>query len=146
MITNINKLKSILERNRLRPTYQRLKVMEYLEKGIDTHPTAQAIFEAVVSKVPTISLTTVYNTLDILVKNNIVRELTITGTETRYDITTASHHHFLCRECGRIYDIDIPCQISEKRSVNGHQIDEIHGYFKGICKNCLSVNKKSKHK
>ncbi len=142
MITNMTKYKKILEENGLKPTYQRIKVMEYLDKHIDTHPTAEVIFEAIVDKIPTMSLTTVYNTLDALVKKKIVCEITITGTETRYDIIASPHHHFLCKKCGHIYDINITCPQAGRHSIDNHRIDETHGYFKGVCRDCLSKSTK----
>jgi len=47
------------------------------------------------------------------------------------------HHHFYCKRCGNIVDIDLKCPNIEKMKQFGHEVEEIHGYIKGICKNCL---------
>lgn len=146
VISNMERLKNILKEKGLKPTYQRLKILEYLNKHAHRHPTVEMIYEALVGRIPTISMTTIYNTLNAFLEKNIASAVTITGTELRYDITTKSHHHFLCKKCGEIIDVDVKCPIIEKQEVKGHKIDEIHGYFKGVCKNCLSKRQhRTKH-
>lgn len=92
------------------------------------------------------SMTTIYNALNAFVKKGLVCTVTITGTEIRYDPTISPHHHFLCKECGKILDINIECPVGEKKETHGHKIEEVHGYFKGLCKDCLTkANAKAKH-
>lgn len=142
MITNTNKFKQVLQKVGLKPTYQRLRILEYLEKH-EVHPTVEMIYHALLPEIPTISKTTIYNTLNALVEKGIIHALTITGTETRYDYKSFPHHHFLCKRCGKVIDIDIQCPYLEKRELGGHKIEELHGYFKGICKECLRKKGKS---
>ena len=132
-------LKERLLEKGLKPTFQRLKVLEYMDKHKKSHPTAEMIYEAISPEIPTISITTVYNTLNAFLEKGLVSAETITGTEIRYDLSTTSHHHFLCEKCGAILDIDIRCPFIDRKidTVNGHKIIEVHGYFKGICKDCL---------
>ena len=138
MITNMKSLKSILEEKGIKPTYQRLKVFEYMNKNTINHPTVEMIYERLLKDIPTISMTTVYNTLSVFLEKGLVSAITITGTEMRYDFNTVSHHHFLCKHCGQIIDIEVTCPFSEgKKSNHGHRVEEVHGYFKGICKDCL---------
>jgi len=132
-----------LESKDLKPTYQRLKVLEYLHKHRNNHPTAETIYHALVGKIPTISVTTIYNTLNILLKKGLVSAETITGSEIHYDSVTDPHHHFLCVKCGKIVDIDIKCPFvqGKRKTVNGHRIKEVHGYFKGLCRDCYKKEK-----
>ena|SRR6056297_3405785 len=134
-------LKKKLDERGIKPTFQRLSILQYLEKNHE-HPTADMIYEYIREEVPTISKTTVYNTVHTFLENGIIGELSITGQESRYDIETESHHHFLCKKCGRIYDIEIQCphSLPEKEMVKGHAVEEVHGYFKGTCKKCLEKN------
>jgi Fur family peroxide stress response transcriptional regulator len=147
-ITNMQRLKKLLKDKGLKPTYQRLKVLEYLDKHLNTHPTVEMIYEKLLRRIPTLSMTTIYNTLGAFLERGLVSAETITGTEIRYDLITEPHHHFLCKECGNIIDIDVKCSIAERKTkaINGHMIEEVHGYFKGICRECLKQgNKKNKH-
>ena len=133
--------KKLLEERKLKPTYQRLRILEYLEEH-ENHPTVEMIYEVLVKEIPTISKTTIYNTLNALLEKGIIHAITITGTETRYAFKNFPHHHFLCRRCGRVIDIDIKCPYLEKKEFDGYKIEEIHGYFKGICKECLKKKDK----
>ncbi len=128
--------KNILIEKGIKPTFQRIKILEYLDKH-DEHPTVDMIYASLFKKVPTLSKTTVYNTLDIFRKHDLVRVLTITESELRYEYFHECHHHFYCRSCGKILDLNVNCSYQENMMAEGHKIEEIHGYFKGICRNCL---------
>ncbi len=143
IIPKIEKLKTMLVNAGLRPTFQRLKVLEHIIKHQYAHPTAEKIYESLHKELPVISLATVYNTMNSFYKRGLLTALTITGAEIRYDQNTESHHHFLCLKCGRLYDIDVKCPLtlSKKKLIKGHKIQEVHGYFKGICKDCLKGSK-----
>jgi len=145
MITNLEYLKQLLSDKNIKPTYIRLRVLDYLEKN-NRHPTAEAIYKALVEKIPTISRTSVYNTLNIFYEKGLVTPLFITGLKARYDYNISPHHHFLCEECGRIIDLNIECNYFKKGNVRGHRINELHGYFKGICCDCLKREKAEKKK
>jgi len=138
-------LKNKLLAKGIKPTYQRLRILEYLEQ-YHNHPTVDMIYAAIVKRIPTISKTTVYNTLKLFIQHNLVTELTITGHEIRYDIKDQGHHHFLCKKCGKIYDVTLNCpyEQGEVDSVQGHKIEETHGYFRGICLECMKKNKSKK--
>jgi len=147
MITNTKILKNMLKEKGIKPTFQRLKILEYLSNNLNNHPTVEMVYEKLLKDIPTLSLTTVYNTLNNFLEKGLVFGVTITGTEVRYDFDTKYHHHFLCKECSQIMDIDLKCAYAkgENRAVSGHRIDEVHGYFKGICKDCSkNVGKKPK--
>jgi len=138
MITNMEELKALLKEKGIKPTYQRLKILEYFSNNLNNHPTVEMVYEKLLKEIPTLSLTTVYNTLNNFLEKRLVFGVTITGTEVRYDFNTDYHHHFLCKKCGQIIDIDLKCAYAEgeKRIISGHRIEEVHGYFKGICKDC----------
>lgn len=120
----------------IKPTFQRIKILEYLDKN-HNHPTVEMIYSALYKKVPTLSKTTVYNTLDILRKHGLVTILASTELEARYEYNFDSHHHFICRVCGKIIDIHVKCSFVKKLEAEGHKIEEVLGNFKGVCKECL---------
>jgi len=139
MNTNLKPLQIILQEKNIKPTFVRLKILSYLESN-RTHPEAEKIFKAIKKEIPTISLTTIYNTLDIFRLKGLVRPLFITGTEVRYDRDTSFHGHFFCEKCGRISNLDFEYDGLKKESVDGNKITEVHGYFKGVCKDCINNN------
>ena len=132
----LEKYVKILKENNLKVTPQRLIVLKYLGEHF-THPTTDQIYKDLKTNNPSLSKTTVYNALEVLEKNGIIQSITISGSELRYDFKHGMHHHFLCKKCSRIIDIDIKCPVGEKKQTHGHKVEEVHGYFKGLCKDCL---------
>jgi Fe2+ or Zn2+ uptake regulation protein len=136
MNTNKGELKHLLESKGVKATVQRLEILEYIADN-KKHPTADQVYREMVKRMPMLSKTTVYNTLNKLTETGLLIPLAITGTEIRFDSTLESHHHFLCDKCGVIMDIDIKCPVCGRGTVNGNKVREIHGYFKGTCRKCL---------
>ncbi|MFP4548042.1 MAG: Fur family transcriptional regulator [Fidelibacterota bacterium] len=130
--------KDILLKKGLKPTYQRIAIYDFLDKN-RIHPTVDKIYAMLYPDIPTISKTTIYNTLKLFMKKNLVKGLTIGGAEKHYDVNVTPHHHFYCCKCGRVFDIDIHCPFynNKQAMVDGNLVQEIHGYFKGTCKNCI---------
>lgn len=141
-ISNTDRLKEQIASNGLKPTYQRIVILDYLNNHKTEHLTAEKIHEGLIKRMPMLSLTTVYNTLSSFLKAGLVSAITITGTEVRYDPICTPHHHFLCRACGQIIDVDVRCPIANRKIINGCRIEEVHGYFKGLCKECVSKRRK----
>jgi len=125
-----------LKEKDLKATPQRLEILKYLDEH-RTHPTVDEIYKKLKKNNPSLSKTTVYNSVEALDENGVIQSITITGNEIRYDFKKEMHHHFLCKKCGEIIDIDITCPNLGKILECGHQVDEVHGYFKGTCSKCL---------
>jgi Fe2+ or Zn2+ uptake regulation protein len=130
-----------LKEKGIRVTPQRVEVLKILS-GNDRHLSAEEIYERLKLTMPAVSLATVYTVLELLKENNMVREMNIRASKACFDIRVDRHHHFLCRSCGKIFDIDIhPCPALKQGEVKGHRIEELHGYFYGLCKHCRSDRK-----
>lgn len=130
----------LLKENSIKITSQRLEILRYLDEH-RIHPTADQIFTELKEKNPSLSKTTVYNSVEKLRDHGLIQSITISGSELRYDFKHGMHHHFLCKKCGRIADIDVECPNLGKMLDCGHNVEEVHGYFKGICKKCLTKEK-----
>ena len=121
----------------IRPSYQRIKVLEYLyQKG--GHPTVDKIFRALSPDIPSLSKVTIYNTLHTFVEAGLARVVDIDDTEMRYDITLSNHGHFLCKACGTIFNFEVNIDQIPIEGLNQFEITEKNIYFKGLCPNCLS--------
>jgi len=130
----------ILKDHSLKITSPRLEILKYLDEH-HTHPNVEEIYSTLKKKYPSLSRTTVYNSLEALKNNKIVQSLTISGSELRYDINEGLHHHFICTHCRSIFDIAISCPNMDRTILGGHHVEEVQGYFKGICKNCQTKQK-----
>ena len=124
----------------LRPSMQRLAIYKYMATH-PTHPTADEIFEALREEIPTLSKTTVYNTLKLFVEHRVVDEVFIDRTSERFDGNTELHAHFLCNSCGAIIDTPIAApEMINSATPEGVQLDKTQLLYFGTCKNCLEAN------
>jgi Fe2+ or Zn2+ uptake regulation protein len=127
----------ILKNHKIKVTPQRLIITKYLDET-DQHPTAYQIYSDLKKDNPSFSKTTVYNTLEILKNHKLVQVLSISETEMRYEFSDKHHHHFLCRNCGKLFDLEMACPFLENMLHGVHKVEEVHGYFKGVCSTCIS--------
>ena len=88
-----------------RITPQRLAICKLVLSSKD-HPTAEQIYEKVKKTYPTISLATVYFTLDLLRTLGLLQELGFSDRSSRYDPNTSPHINIICPKCGEIYDYE----------------------------------------
>lgn len=122
----------------IKPSPQRLEIMKYL-MAHHTHPTVDEVYSALSRKMPTLSLTTVYNTLRMFADHKVAQMLTIDDHRVCYDGETHPHVHFFCRRCGKVFDmpgaaapaVDGGCMM------DGMHVDEVQLYYKGLCADCL---------
>jgi len=126
----------------IKPTYQRIAILGFLQNN-RTHPTIKSLHYSLIKAIPTLSKTTLYSTLELFAAKGLVTPLTIDRSEVRYDGLASSHHHFFCERCGRIIDVDVSCVNGRRGEIDGHRIREVHGYFKGICKDCVKQTYKT---
>nr|WP_312577552.1 Fur family transcriptional regulator [Sedimentibacter sp.] len=125
-----------LKLKKVRLSHQRLKVLEYLVLN-QCHPTVEQIYIGLHHDVPTLSKTTVYNTLNSLTDAGLVRVINIEDNETRYDIRTENHGHFKCESCKSIYDFDVDIDSINTHDLKGFTVKDKNVYFKGICPDCI---------
>ncbi|MGR6836926.1 Fur family transcriptional regulator [Syntrophomonas erecta] len=133
---NTRKIEQLLRMNGIRPSHHRMKVYEYLIENRN-HPNVDMIYRELIKDIPTLSKTTLYNTLDLFLQKGIVQLITINENEMRYDADTSVHGHFKCNTCGIIYDIRLREPLADFESLNNFQVSESHLYFRGICPACL---------
>ena len=128
----------LLEHN-IKPSMQRIAIMEYLMDN-PIHPSADDIYTALSPSMPTLSKTTVYNTLKLFVEHGAALMLTIDEKNACFDSETSLHAHFLCKKCGKIYDLPFSGETKqvERIDMNGFFIEEIHQYYKGVCPACAA--------
>ena len=88
-------------------TPQRLAVFRHLAAG-HRHPSAEELYATLRREMPTLSLATVYKTLDALARIGAVRRVSWAGARSRWDTGLESHHHLVCIECGSVSDVRDP--------------------------------------
>ena len=112
-----------------RNTIQRALVLEAVQ-SLHEHPTSADVYEAVRAKHPNISRATVYRNLGVLADKGEVLRVEVAGGADRYDFFNEPHYHARCRQCGMIFDVDMPYRSdltedvidSHGFKIEGHQI------------------------
>ena len=137
MVVKERKAYKRLEDCGLRPSVQRLLIMDYLLCH-NTHPTVDEVYRELSRKCPTLSKTTVYNTLRLLSENKAAQMITIDEHRVCYDGITVPHAHFYCKKCGKIIDleqVEAP-SLTAGSNLGGNIVDEVQLYYKGLCAGC----------
>jgi Fe2+ or Zn2+ uptake regulation protein len=125
-----------LKQYSIKPSVQRTAVMDYLMNN-RTHPTIDEIYLALVPNMPTLSKTTVYNTLDLFVEKGAVRSLILDEKNSRYDIDISAHAHFICRSCGKVHDIfNLEASKFQLPINSKFSIDAVEISYMGFCEEC----------
>lgn len=129
------KIAEQLSNSGVKPSIARIHIYNYLLKS-KNHPTVDTIYSDLISEIPTLSKTTVYNTLKVFMEANLVKALNLYENEKRYDIIDDNHSHFVCEKCDKIYDI--PYEDTDLLPVgyNDFKIKEKQILLKGICGKC----------
>lgn len=137
--TKTDMLTSALKNAGLRLTLQRIAICELLA-ATDKHPTAQEIHEALKPKYPTLSLATVYNTLETLVDLGVINSLGSAGDDAvHYDADTSPHVNLACTSCHRVIDlpsINVQALKNEVAQSSGYQIQGARVLYYGLCPDC----------
>ena len=118
-----------------RVTRQRLAVFSFLD-GNETHPTVDDIHAGVLNEFPSISLATVYRSVESLVDVGLVKPIHLGHAATRFDAVTEEHGHFRCISCNDIVDVPV-----DQSPVAKGKLDTFEGLgstveFYGFCSTC----------
>ena len=95
---------AVLRDRGIQPSAQRMVIAEFV-LGTEAHPSAEQVFAAVKPRLPVVSRATVYNTLNLLVKKGLLRELVLAPGKIVFDPFLEAHHHFIDESTGQIHDV-----------------------------------------
>ncbi|HEY5910199.1 MAG TPA: transcriptional repressor [Verrucomicrobiae bacterium] len=118
-------------------TPQRHRVYAVLLAKRD-HPTAEQVFIRAKHEMPEISLATVYNCLDALVKCGLARQVTVERGPTRFCPNMQEHCHFYCDGCHGIFDISLPAQMGTAMP-RGFRAERFEVTIRGRCPACANL-------
>lgn len=103
-----------------------------------THPNAEAIYKILQPNYPSMSLATVYKTMEIFAKIGVVQVLQCAEDAHRYDYNTTPHAHIRCEKCNRVIDIDMDQEGLRQQAAeqSGFVVNGVSISFVGICPEC----------
>jgi Fe2+ or Zn2+ uptake regulation protein len=124
-------------------TPQRQHVYNVLLEKRD-HPTVEEVFIRSKHCMPDISMATVYNCLDALVKCGLVRHVNLDRSATRYCPNMKEHCHFYCDSCGGIYDVDLMADANPAglQIPDGFRVKHLDISIRGLCRDCSNKEQK----
>ena len=123
----------------LKMTHQRTEVFKELTLAED-HPSAEIIYSRLKKRLPTLSVDTVYRTLNTLEKQGLISKVQTVESQARYEINNDHHHHLICDNCHQIIDFvwrgfddyPLPDEISDWGRIKHKKI-----ILHGLCNKCL---------
>lgn len=129
---------AVCRREGIKLTYQRMEIFRETA-STEEHPDAETIYHRIRERLPTVSLDTVYRTMYLLEKLNLISRVNILCERTRFDANTSPHHHFVCSKCGRLKDFystglddfQIPTEVQSWGVVKS-----VHLELRGVCSAC----------
>ena len=113
--------------------------MHRLLRNRNRHLSAEELLSEASEQLPGVSLPTVYSTLELFEQLGIVRRVNGGGGTLLWDTRAGAHHHMICRNCGRIEDMDTPLDLEGARrsaARAGFQPDRAEVVVSGLCADC----------
>jgi Fe2+ or Zn2+ uptake regulation protein len=134
-------LEEALRERGLRVTPQRVLIHRAVRE-LDRHVTADEVLAAVSERLPNASLPTVYSTLELLEELGMVRRLAARSGAALYDPRIDEHQHLVCRNCGRVEDLDVPVDsVRALRAARrrGFEPSNAELVVSGLCGDCAAA-------
>ncbi len=138
-------VRKLLKGAGLRATTSRITILEILLRD-ETHPLIDEVHRSVRRKLPGISLSTVYETVERLVQAGLCRRIESPGEPARVDASPGGHLHARCQRCGRIVDLPadrFPPPKLPARRIAGFELQSIQVTYGGFCWDCRAPQRDS---
>jgi Fur family peroxide stress response transcriptional regulator len=133
-----DQLAELFRQRGLKVTPQRQCIFGVLHRQAGSHPTADAVYAAVVAEMPAVSLKTVYQTLNDLSAMGELAHLDLGAGPARFDANLDAHQHLVCDGCGRVWDVY--AEFTELRvpeaQAEGFRVSSTEVVFRGRCERC----------
>ncbi len=122
-------------------TPQRIAVYNVLQDNFD-HPNAEAIYNKLAPTYPTISLATVYKSLELFAELGLIQVINIGENSFRYDYNAKSHPHVVCTKCHKVEDLEDESFMelsSAVEEMKHYKITKQQLCFYGVCPECTDM-------
>ena len=131
-----NELTELFRERGFKVTPQRQCIFRLLH-GNEAHPTAESVYAAASAEMPTISLKTVYSTLNDLAAMGEIQQLDLGTGSTRFDPNIDGHHHLVCTRCGKVRDVYAAARVKvPDDQLGGFTVDTTEVVLRGLCDTC----------
>ncbi len=140
---DLNHYKDSLKKEGYKLTSQRKAILETIYNNREEHLSSEEIYNIVSEKFPEIGIATVYRTMQLFEKLDIVYKLNFDDGYSRYELSSGTgdhhHHHLICLKCGKVMEVQLDLldtlekeiEKSGKFSIVDHNVQ-----FYGYCSDC----------
>ena len=128
---------AILTQHGIKPSLTRMMIYDCL-KSSNAHPNVEDIYRQLVGQIPTLSKTTVYNTLHLFTEKQLARVVMLKDQESRYDLAGHPHAHFQCLVCHQVYDSEIQEHHELPSGFQSFKVQDRSVLYTGTCAHCLN--------
>ena len=135
-LISVKNISETLSEKGVSPSIQRIKILQFILDN-KNHSSVESIYQELLKEIPTLSKTTVYNTLSLFVEKKIINSITIDNTEILYEQSQKPHAHFQCNICKNIIDIKLDSNLYGISEIENHKVEKVNIHLRGICKECL---------
>ena len=132
---NIDDIIQIFKENNLKLTLQRVNIYSYLRSTCE-HPTVDTIYKNIKKIIPTISLATVYKTLNTLVDYGLIKMINVCEENFRYDANIDLHGHIKCTNCNKVEDLHLDTNLINSLSIENYDVQNFDLFLYVTCKSC----------
>lgn len=119
-------------------TPQRLSIYQVLASD-DAHPSAEDIYRRIKPSLPSLSLGTVYRTLELFEEHGLISRVHAFSDQARFDANLEEHHHLVCVKCRRVLDFEDPRLAAlpiDQADLHGFQVLTQRIHLVGFCSTC----------
>lgn len=143
MDINVKDVKEILKEEGYKLTTQRKAILDAILENHEKHLSPEEIYNIVKLKCPDIGIATVYRTLQLFEKLNIVCRVNFDDGYNRYeliyDTEQHQHHHLICLNCGKVIEVKMDLLETLENEIEreyGFSIVDHNVKFFGYCSDC----------
>ncbi|MDK8639157.1 Fur family transcriptional regulator [Niallia taxi] len=137
MLSIENAVQTLKEKN-IRLTPQRHELINILSKG-NKHWTVEELYQLLNESMPSVSITTVYNNINLFCELGLVKEIQFGEALSKYEWKKEDHYHIVCSKCGEMVDVWYPALKEVEvfaQSISKFDISSHNLQFYGTCSNC----------
>lgn len=120
----------------IKHTKQRQKILDIVQAS-HQHLSADDVYQLLVKENANIGVATVYRNLKTLYENQLLNRIQHPEYGYLYDANIEHHDHFVCEECGAMFDIERDVKQNNESTLEGHRIHSQTTFYYGVCQDCL---------
>lgn len=128
----------LLKSKNIKVTTQRIAIYDILSSK-KAHHTVEMIYDELVLIHPTVSLATIYKTLQTFEQEGLVQTFSVDNNSARYDLNIQNHPHAICKNCGSIFDVPYSNSYNSVKNEiekTGFTVTSYQSFFYGLCSEC----------